>query len=104
MSKVSQFFQDDNDRFSATRLAFLAWIFGALIVWGAGSCHDRKMQDLPSSIQVLIGILMTGKVTQKFVEASGSTVKGDQPSSANDNAVALPAAGNGSLTSVGHTR
>ncbi len=79
MNKLSQFFQDDNDRFSATRLAFLSWIFGVLIIWGVGSFHDKKMQDIPSSIQVLIGVLMTGKVVQKFSEVSGSTATADKP-------------------------
>lgn len=78
MKYIGQFFQDDNEHFSATRLAFLAWAFGALIVWSAGSLHDQKMQEVPSSIQVLIGILMTGKVAQKFGEESGSPPTTDQ--------------------------
>ena len=70
MSKLAQFFQEDNGTFSATRLAFLTWVFGALIMWGVSSFQspDRKMQEVPQSVQVLIGILMTGKVVQKFRE------------------------------------
>ncbi|MEM8643109.1 MAG: hypothetical protein AAGG51_30475 [Cyanobacteria bacterium P01_G01_bin.54] len=70
--KLGQFFQDGNEQFSATRLAFLVWIFGTLIVWSAGSLQAKEMQDIPDSVTVLVGILMTGKVAQRVNEASGS--------------------------------
>lgn len=68
MKNLGQFFQEGNGQYSATRLAFLAWIFGTLVIWGSGSFHDKKMQEIPSSIQILIGVLMTGKVAQKVGE------------------------------------
>lgn len=69
MKNLAQFFQEDNGSFSATRLAFLVWVFGALVLWGVDCFqHDRKMQEIPQSVQVLIGVLMTGKVAQKFTE------------------------------------
>ncbi|GAB4385127.1 MAG: hypothetical protein Kow00121_49680 [Elainellaceae cyanobacterium] len=68
MNKLAQFLQEDNGNFSSTRLAFLAWVFGTLIIWCNGSFQEGKMQEIPQSIQVLIGIFMTGKVTQKFRE------------------------------------
>ncbi len=68
MPKVAQFLQDDNGNFSATRLAFLSWIFGVLVMWGVSSYNQQKMQEIPQSVQVLIGVLMTGKVVQKFSE------------------------------------
>ncbi|MBW4483790.1 MAG: hypothetical protein KME14_14710 [Tildeniella torsiva UHER 1998/13D] len=81
MKNLGQFFQEDNGQYSATRLAFLAWIFGILIVWGSGSFHDKKMQEIPSSIQILIGVLMTGKVAQKISESS-SPETSDKPQEA----------------------
>jgi hypothetical protein len=78
MKNIGQFFQEGNGQYSATRLAFLAWIFGILIVWGSGSFHDKKMQEIPSSIQILIGVLMTGKVAQKVSEVS-DTDSGSNP-------------------------
>jgi hypothetical protein len=73
MYNLGQFFQDDGTkRFSATRLAFLAWIFGALVIWGADSFQNKEMQKVPDSVTTLIGILMTGKVAQKFGEKKGS--------------------------------
>ncbi len=69
MDKLAEFFQEDNRRFSATRLAFLAWIFGVLVGWGIDTTqHNYKMADIPQSVQVLIAVLMTGKVAQKFSE------------------------------------
>lgn len=104
MGNLGQFFQDDNTkRFSATRLAFLAWIFGALIVWGAGSFHDQKMQEVPSSIQVLIGILMTGKVAQKVSEGSGTAATTDQPAIGNGKSVRSPSSGNSTALTSGKT-
>lgn len=73
MKNIGQFFQEDNNHYSATRLAFLCWVFGALIFWGAGSFHDKKLQEIPSSVQILIGTLMGGKVVQKFGEKDSVT-------------------------------
>jgi len=65
----TQFLQEDNGRFSSTRLVFVAWTLGILIIWGVKSWNsDRGMVELPESIQVVLGILMTGKVAQKFGE------------------------------------
>ena len=62
------FLQEDNGNFSATRLAFLLWILGVLIGWGVASARLNKLQEIPDSVLALIGVLMTGKVTQKFAE------------------------------------
>ena len=74
MNKLAQFFQEDNGNLSATRLAFLAWIFGVLVGWGIDTAHhDYKMAEIPQSVQLLIGVLMTGKVAQKFREEQPNT-------------------------------
>ncbi|HEY9909784.1 MAG TPA: hypothetical protein V6D18_19505 [Thermosynechococcaceae cyanobacterium] len=69
MNKLTEFLQDPNGEFSSTRLAFLAWIFAVLIGWGVDTArHDYKMAQIPESVQVLIGVLMSGKVVQRFGE------------------------------------
>lgn len=73
MKNIGQFFQENNNRYSATRLAFLSWVFGALIFWGLSSFHEKKIQEIPNSVQVLIGTLMSGKVIQKFGEKDSTT-------------------------------
>ena len=48
MNKLAEFFQESNGTFSATRLAFLAWIFGVLIGWGTDTVqHEYKMAEIP---------------------------------------------------------
>lgn len=62
------FLREDNGNFSATRLGFLSWVLGVLLIWGGASVHDKKLAEVPQSVQILIGVLMAGKVTQKFTE------------------------------------
>jgi hypothetical protein len=73
MNKFLEFFQEDNGGFSATRLAFLLWAAGVLIVWFAASLGEQPMRLAPidPSVITLLGILMTGKVVQKFGEKPG---------------------------------
>jgi hypothetical protein len=67
--KLYEFLQEDNGNFSSTRLAFLLWTIGVLIVWSITSLHSTTgLAVLPESIVIIIGLLMTGKVVQKFEE------------------------------------
>jgi len=68
--KFWEFFQESNtnNNFSATRLAFLAWIFSVLIVWVVQSFRHDQIEQIPDSVIVIIGTLMTVKVVQKFGE------------------------------------
>ena len=43
-------------------------VLGVLAFWVIGSLTTGKPLDLPPSITVLIGMLVTGKVAQKFKE------------------------------------
>lgn len=73
MNRLTEFLQDPNGEFSSTRLAFLAWIFAVLVGWGVDTVkHDYKLAEIPESVQVLIGVLMTGKVVQRFGEKPDS--------------------------------
>lgn len=77
MPKITQFLQEGDGQFSATRLGFLLWVIGVLIVWVIDSLISKTLQPIPEQVQVLIGILMTGKVVQRFGEngASNSDAK-----------------------------
>ncbi len=66
--KILEFLQEDSGGFSASRLAFLIWIAGVLVVWLITSIKSSSLQEIPDSISTVIGILMTGKVVQKFGE------------------------------------
>jgi hypothetical protein len=73
MNKLTEFFKESNGNFSATRLAFLIWAFGVLIVWGVPSVRHGKLEPIPESVVVVIGMLMTGKVVQKINEPSNTS-------------------------------
>lgn len=69
---LSQFFQDGTGSFSSTRLGFLLWVVGTLFVWGVCSFRTGSLVEIPQSVELIIGILMTGKVAQKFSETPPS--------------------------------
>ena len=66
--KILEFLQEDNGNFSSSRLAFLLWVVGVLLVWAIASIKSGSLLDIPESVATVIGILMTGKVVQKFGE------------------------------------
>jgi hypothetical protein len=70
MNRILEFFQEDNGGLSATRLAFLYWALGVLIVWIVESLASKPMviAKIDSNVTTILGILMTGKVVQKFGE------------------------------------
>jgi hypothetical protein len=75
---LSTFLQEDNGKLSATRLVLLVWVLGLLGVWAAGSLHNIYLGDmgpalleLPPSTITIVGILMAGKVVQKYEEKPG---------------------------------
>lgn len=72
--KFYEFFQEDNGTCSSTRLAFLLWVIGVLLVWGIKSiqCPGLELADIPKSILTILGILASGKVTQKNFEEKPS--------------------------------
>ena len=67
-AKLLEFLQEDDGSFSATRLAFLLWVVGVLVVWVFESIRLNALQSLSGDVTTIIGILMTGKVVQKFGE------------------------------------
>ncbi len=68
MNKAIEFLQEDNGNFSSSRLAFLLWVVGVLFTWILLSITSGSLQPLDNSVTAILGILMTGKVAQKFGE------------------------------------
>jgi hypothetical protein len=68
MNRLPEFLQEDDGGFSATRLAFLLWVGGVLIVWIIDSLSSKTLERIDPTVTTIIGILMTGKVVQKFGE------------------------------------
>ena len=66
---LRQFLEDKKTReFSATRLAFLLWVVGVLAVWVYASIYQKQLQPVPESGVTILGLLVSGKVVQRFAE------------------------------------
>lgn len=63
-----KFLQDDNGNNSSLRLAMAAWLFLVLFIWAGISIYKGAMQDIPASVGTMIGLLLSAKVAQKYVE------------------------------------
>lgn len=75
-TKALSFLEDNSGGFSATRLAFLLWAIGVLAVWIWCSFKNCELQPIDESVRWILGILMTGKVVQRFGE-KGDASNGD---------------------------
>ncbi|MFC0126424.1 hypothetical protein [Ralstonia solanacearum] len=71
--RFSEFLKDGGGMYSATRLGFILWVSGVLVVWiGLSILHPGTPQGIDPSIITLIGILMGGKVVQSFSKNDGA--------------------------------
>ena len=70
MSNLSSFLEDNTGGFSSTRLAFLLWTIGVLATWIYASLSSTNcgLQKIDPSVVTILGILMGGKVSQRFFE------------------------------------
>jgi hypothetical protein len=73
-SQATEFLSEANGKFSATRLIMVFWALGTLALWGYVSFKATKLSDIPDSVVNVLGIVLAGKVVQKFGEkpADGS--------------------------------
>ena len=77
--KPRNIFQEENGKNSATRVVFVLWGLGVLFVWTIVSIGQQNLQNLDQSIIYVLGILMTGKVGQKYFEDSPEPGTGNGP-------------------------
>jgi hypothetical protein len=89
--KFAQFFQDGTGAYSATRLGFLLWVFGVLVVWIYDSIRCARLVPIDNSVVVIIGILMSGKVVQNFSENIGTQNGSQSDPTASGDIAPLPA-------------
>ncbi len=82
MMNLRELFQGPDGESSSTRFAFLLWVIWVLIIWSVASLRllsENKLVEkliegklvlpaIPESVIIILGILMTGKVVQRFVE------------------------------------
>lgn len=73
--KIEEFLQQEDGGFSSTRLAFLIWAVGVLVIWIISSLKNSALQPIDSTVITILGILMGGKVVQKFGEKPDKSTK-----------------------------
>ncbi len=67
--RLQEFLEDKKAKaFSATRLGFLLWVVGALVVWIYASWRAVALQPVPESVVTILGLLAGGKVVQRYGE------------------------------------
>jgi hypothetical protein len=66
---LKQMVAEDNGKMSMMRIMNAAWLGGVLVVWMWTSYHESKLAELPDTVVMLLGVLLTGKVIQRKFEA-----------------------------------
>lgn len=64
----NQFICEPCGKLSASRLAFLLWSLGVLLVWAFTSLKLRALQPIDTSVVTILSALTAGKVVQRFAE------------------------------------
>jgi hypothetical protein len=70
IDSLGQFFLDTDGKPSATRLVMILWATGTLAIWAYASIKTATLAELPNSVVEILGVLLTGKVVQKFGETA----------------------------------
>lgn len=73
-NKFLELIQDKTGKLSTSRLSFLLWSTGALIIWLYLTYHNRSMADVPEGVRWILGILVSNRVGQKYLDKNQPTV------------------------------
>lgn len=68
MNNPLEVLHDADGSLSSTRLAFLLWALGPLVVWAWVCIRSGAVVPIDGSVITIIGVMMSGKVVQKFSE------------------------------------
>jgi len=55
-------------KLSAIRLVFIVWALVVLVVWAIQSLRGDGLADIPAPVITVLGMLLGGKVVQRFAE------------------------------------
>jgi hypothetical protein len=73
------FLREENGKLSATRLAFLLWAVGVLVMWIIACVNKGELQAIDNSVVTVLGLLMGGKAVQRFGETTTRTLPATPP-------------------------
>jgi len=60
---------EGNGKPSATRVVTVVWGLGVFVVWAYLSVTTSQIINLPDHVMEILGIVLTGKVVQRFAES-----------------------------------
>lgn len=66
--RITETFAESNGKLSAVRLPMLVWSIGVFLVWAWISIGTGDLKAIPEEVILILGIFITGKVSQKIVE------------------------------------
>lgn len=69
-TRFHEFFEDNSGGLSASRLNLLIWSVGTFVIWAITSVKMVTLASIPESVIVMLGVVTTGKVVQRFGEKS----------------------------------
>ena len=67
--KSSELIKEKSGKLSSLRLVFMIWALGVLAAWGYVSHQSKQLAAIPESIIAILGLMLTGKVTQRAIES-----------------------------------
>ena len=79
--KIKNFFKDmfsDSNSVSLTRILTFLVVTDIMTVWTIECIKNFKMQDIPWGPVSVIGLMITGKVVQKFAEPKNNGCNGNK--------------------------
>lgn len=72
MKRLLEFLEEPQGGLSSCRLTLMLWTLGVLTCWVVVSIQKQALQPLDESVTTLTGILISGKVVQRFAERAPS--------------------------------
>jgi hypothetical protein len=67
-TNLSDFFKSGEGKYSSARLGFLVWTMAVLGIWIYVSIASKALSDIPQGVRWIVGILMAGGTTQRWLE------------------------------------
>lgn len=79
MNLPSDIIRDENGKLSARKLMFLVWTFFVLVAWLYLTYVKSEMQNLPSEIKWIIGLLAGTYIGGNYIEKNSPEKTVDTP-------------------------
>jgi len=75
--RITDFFKEDNGKYSSTRLVFVVATLSVFGVWGVICLKQWALLDIPTRIAIIITGLTGGKLASRKIENGGRGKKNE---------------------------